>query len=102
MPRLPEPIARFAPLAACLGLAGCVATTPHWDAHFGEAVTTTAYQQRRDPNASVANADRPVDGLEGRTARETMDRYYRSFSEPPQPYSVFTIGVGTGSPGGGR
>ena len=94
-------IATLPSLLAALGVTGCVATTPHWDAHFGEAATILAVEQTRDAGATAANADRPVDGIEGRSARETMDRYYKSFSEPPKPYSVFTIGVGTAAPGGG-
>lgn len=79
--------------AACL-LSACVSTTPQWDANFGNTVRTAFAQQIINPDASQ-NPD-PVSGMDGRAARETMDRYQKSFKEPaPQP-NVFTIGVGGG------
>lgn len=79
--------------AACL-LSACALTTPEWDANFGNSVRTAFAQQIINPDASQ-NPD-PVSGMDGRAARETMDRYQKSFSAPkPQP-NVFTIGVGGG------
>ena len=77
--------------AACL-LSACAQTTPQWDANFGNSVRTAFAQQIINPDASQ-NPD-PVSGMDGRAARETMDRYQKSFTEPkPQP-NIFTIGVG--------
>lgn len=101
MNRLSTTPTALAALVASLGLTACAATTPHWDARFGEATKTLMAQQTRDPQATDLNEDRLVDGIEGRSARETMDRYYKSFSEPPRPYSVLTIGVGTAGQGAG-
>lgn len=79
--------------AACL-LSACAPTTPQWDANFGNSVRTAFEQQIINPDASK-NPD-PVSGMDGRAARETMDRYQKSFSEPaPQP-NIFAIGVGGG------
>lgn len=77
----------------CL-LSACAQTTPQWDANFGNSVRAAFAQQIINPDASQ-NPD-PVSGMDGRAARETMDRYQKSFSAPkPQP-NIFTIGVGGG------
>jgi hypothetical protein len=79
-------------LAAAGLLSACAPTTPQFDANFGNAVRTAIAQQTLNPDAS-GNAD-PVSGMDGRAAREAVDRYQKSFSQPePQP-SVFTIGIG--------
>lgn len=88
-------------LALALALGGCVPTTPQLDAESGYATRSLLAQQVRNPEASEANAGRPVDGVDGRAARESMDRYYKSFGEPPKTYNVLTIGV-AGGQGGGR
>lgn len=87
------PLKLLAASAACL-LSACAPTTPQWDANFGNSVRTAFAQQIINPDASQ-NPD-PVTGMDGRAARETIDRYQKSFSEPaPQP-NIFTIGVGGG------
>ena len=85
-----------------LWLNGCVPTTPHWDEQFGYSTQALLAQQLRNPDASQANADRPVDGIDGRAARGAMDRYPKSYAPAePQPYNVITLGVG-GAQGGSR
>lgn len=81
-------------------LTGCVPATPRLDARFSDATRTLNAEQVLDPDASQRNATRPVSGVEGRAARETMDRYYRSFSQPQRASSGLTINVG-GAGGGG-
>jgi hypothetical protein len=95
---------RHAVVTAVLGVAvaGCVPTTPRLDARFGESVAIMRAQQTRDPDASSRNADRPVDGIEARAARETMDRYYKSFADPEKPTGSLIINVGTGESATGR
>lgn len=88
-------------LCAAAPMAACVAPTPVLDARFGESVTIMQAQQTRDPDASRRNEDRPVDGMEGRAARETMDRYYKSFSERNQPGNALTINIGSGGTSSG-
>lgn len=85
---------------ACLVLSACAPTTPTFDRHFGETVTTLRAQQVRNPDAPLANRDKSVDGLDGPAVREAMDRYYESFAEPPVPVNPFLIGVGTGASNG--
>jgi hypothetical protein len=86
---------------AALTLAGCASTTPNLDAHFGEAVMAARAQQTINPRASL-NTD-PVNGLDGRAAREAMLRYYDSYRTPPPSFNVINIGGGItgGSSGAG-
>lgn len=79
---------------AC-ALAGCMATTPVYDAHFGEAVRTVRAMQILDPTASMHTE--PVKGVDGRAATAAMDRYNAQFSKPTADVSAFKVGVGTGS-----
>lgn len=84
-----------------LALAGCAPTTPVFDRHFGESARVLHAQQTRDPAAPEANRDRPVDGLDGRAAKQAIDRYQKSFGEPPRAANPFLIGVGSGTESGG-
>lgn len=82
-------------IAAALSVVGtlsaCVSTTPQWDQKFGETVNMAIAQQTLNPDAS--RNTNPVSGIDGRAAREAVDRYQKSFGKPePQP-NVFTIGV---------
>lgn len=80
-------------VAAAMSLAGCAwSPTPYYDQHFGEAVRTAKAQQTIDPEAS-ANPD-PVAGINGRAAKESMDRYHDSFKSPPKTFNVINIGGG--------
>lgn len=86
--------------AACAGLvvsamlSACASTTPQWDEQFGETVNMAVAQQTLNPDAS--HNTNPVSGIDGRAAREAVDRYHKSFGKPePQP-NVFTIGVSSG------
>lgn len=77
-----------------LAVAAC-STSPAFDRSFGESARLATFQQTRDPSATERNGDRPVDGIEARAASKTMDRYYKSFAEPPPPVNVFNIGLGS-------
>lgn len=72
-------------------LAACAATTPRWDAHFGDATRIALAQQIIAP-AAARNAD-PVAGIDGRAAAQAQLRYQKSFAEPAQS-SGDTIGAG--------
>jgi hypothetical protein len=81
----------LAVIGALVGLAACAPTTPTFDHQFGKAVRTLHAQQVRDPDAPIANRDRLVDGLDGRTASEAISRYHKS-SGSPDPAPAFRDG----------
>lgn len=82
-------------------LVSCATKTPYLDDHFGEAVNAAKAQQTINPEASL-NTD-PVNGIDGQAADAAVDRYHKSFVQPPPTGNVFTIGVGgsSGSSSGG-
>lgn len=88
-----RPIANMLFAAAALTLAGCASTdTPRLDSHFGEAVLAARAQQTINPDAG-----RRTDlgtGIDGRAAREAMERYHDSFKSPPPSFNVINIGGG--------
>lgn len=77
-----------------VGLAGCMSTSPAWDARFGEAARMAAAQQLINPDAS-RNAD-PVAGMDGKAAQAAIGEYGKSFAQPPSQPDVLMIGVGSG------
>ena len=85
--------------ALCAGLsvalAGCLSSTPHWDATFGDSVNQLKEMQTLNPQASQ-NTD-PVAGIDGAAATAAQKSYTKSFTAPPPPVNNFTIGVGTSS-----
>jgi len=80
-------------------LAGCVSQTPVVDSQFGAAVVAARAQQTINPDASRSTAS--IAGMDGRSAKQALDRYHDSFKAPPAAANIFNIGVGTDS-GGGR
>lgn len=81
-------------LMACL--AGCAtSSTPQLDNTFGDAVNAAKAQQTLNPDASQNTQS--VDGMDGKAANATIDRYHQSFEKPPATGNVFNIGVGGGS-----
>lgn len=76
-------------------LVGCATNTPMLDEHFGEAVNAAKAQQIINPDAPL-NAD-PVAGVDGQAANAAVDRYHKSFVQPPATTNVFNIGVGSAS-----
>lgn len=94
MGKLKHPAHGLCAAATLAMLAGCAMTTPVWDAAFGTSVKTATAQQTLNPDAS-RNGEQ-VSGMDGRSAREAVNRYQKSFVEKePQP-NVFTIGVSSG------
>lgn len=90
------PAMRISTAVAVILMAGCVSSSPSFDDQFGQSVPTLRAQQIANPQAAIENQERAVTGMDGRAAREAVDRYYKSFREPPAPTNVFTIGVGAG------
>jgi len=76
------------------GLVGCVNPAPVVDDNFGNAVNAAKAQQIINPDASL-NTD-PVAGVDGQAADAAMNRYHRSFVQPPITPNVFNIGVSSG------
>lgn len=66
-------------LAGLIGavLAGCTLGTGPLTQSFGQAQTMAKTSQRLNPEAS-ANLE-PVEGLNGEAAKQTLEKYYRSF-----------------------
>lgn len=85
---------RFAFAGLFLVLAGCATRTPYYDQKFGEAETMAKAHQIINPDASLNR--NPVNGMDGKAAAAAIDRYHKSFENPPPPVNVFTIGVGSG------
>lgn len=88
-------------LIASVAMAGCATTarTPILDEHFGEAVNAAKAQQTINPDASM-NTD-PVAGVGGQAADAAVDRYHKSFVQPPITPNVFNIGIGSSGSGAG-
>lgn len=85
-------------LAALLA-AGCAENRYREEEGFGDAVRAAKARQIINLDAS-RNTARP-DGMDGTSAKATVDRYQKSYESPPPPVNVFTIGVSgtTGSTG---
>ena len=79
-----------APVLAAL--TGCVDPTPRLDSEFGYAVNAAKAQQTINPDAAK-NPD-PVAGIDGTSARHTIDLYHKSFEAPPPTTNVININVG--------
>ncbi|MDO9151915.1 MAG: hypothetical protein Q7U33_11090 [Methylotenera sp.] len=84
---------------ASVAIAGCATKTPILDDHFGEAVNAAKAQQTINPDASM-NTD-PVAGVGGQAADAAVDRYHKSFTQPPVTPNVFNIGIGSSGSGAG-
>ena len=76
---------------ACQALTACMTTTPIWDKHFGEAVTSVKQAQVINPDAPAGLP--AVDGYDGKAAVAAMTNYERSMTR--------TSGAGSGGGGFG-
>jgi hypothetical protein len=86
---------RFIIIAAALyQLTGCAPVAPNLDNNFGNSLNALKAYQTINPEASANTANPDMDG---RAAKEAIDRYYKSFSAPAPHQNVFTIGVGRGA-----
>nr|WP_269143668.1 hypothetical protein [Massilia phyllostachyos] len=73
-------------------LAGCVNTTPRWDAQFGAATRANLAVQVLDPAAG--RNQNPTLGVDGRAAKGAHDRYQRSFAQPESAPPPLVINAG--------
>ncbi|TKC92599.1 hypothetical protein FAZ69_02715 [Trinickia terrae] len=82
-------------IGACFALNGCLSSTPHWDQTFGDSIHQVTAMQVLNPQAG--QNDDPVNGIDGSAANSLMANYDKSFTAPPPPMNMFTIGVGAPS-----
>jgi len=84
-------------ILACQALTACMTTTPNWDKHFGEAVTSVKQAQVINPDAPAGLP--AIDGYDGKAAVAAMTNYERSMTR----YSGggASGGFGVGFSGGG-
>jgi hypothetical protein len=73
-------ICRMTCCALLAALAGC-ATSPNYDARFGDAVREARSAMTINPNP--APSPDQAAGIDGQAARLAIGRYHDSFKEPP-------------------
>ncbi|SOY86960.1 putative transmembrane lipoprotein [Cupriavidus taiwanensis] len=84
---------------ACLGLSGCMTTTPVWDGQRGVALATVTQMQIINPDAPAGLPT--VTGTDGKTAVAAMRNFDRSLSNGQQGGAPsMTIDFGAGGYGG--
>lgn len=81
-------------IPAAVILAACAPVSPNLDKSFGSSLAAIKSAQTLNPAASENTANPMMDG---RAAKETHDRYVKSYAAPTPHQNVFTIGVASGS-----
>jgi hypothetical protein len=76
--------------AGCASTGGSGATTPHYDARFGEAVRQARALQTLNP-AAGQHAD-PVSGIDGPAAASALENYREGFRAPSRTFEVLDLG----------
>jgi hypothetical protein len=75
-------------------LGGCATEpAPYLESRLGEAVRAARVQQTIDLDASK-NTD-PVAGMDGTSAKTSIERYYKSFEAPPPTFTIINVGGST-------
>ena len=72
--------------------AACVSPSPYLDSQFGAATELNKAMQTRDPDA--ASKHPAPDGMDGVAANDTIDRYQKTYRDPPPQQNILTIGIG--------
>lgn len=73
-------------------LASCaVSPTPNYDKRFGDALR----QGRQAQTLNTQPSTNPITGMDGKSAKEAVERYVNTSKSPPPPVNVINIG-GTG------
>jgi hypothetical protein len=67
--------------------------SPRVDCTFGDAVNVAVARQVMDKEAAIKNANKDAAGMDGVAAKESLDRYLKSFRTPDPAPNVFSIGV---------
>lgn len=78
-------------LVLMLALAtGCAPVTPRYDARFGDAVREARSKMTINPDAGKTQD--PVNGMDGKAARDAITLYQGTFKAPPPVVNVINIG----------
>lgn len=88
----------FGLVGAITLVGGCTPMAPRMDSKFGDAMNIAKAQQTINPDAS---ANRNVTRMDGQAAKAVFDNYEKGYKTPVKESSIFTIGIGGGSSGGG-
>jgi hypothetical protein len=92
MMRIEVAMSSAALVTALLG--GCATEpAPYLESRLGEAVRAARVQQTIDLDASK-NTD-PVAGMDGTSAKTSIERYYKSFDAPPPTFTIINVGGST-------
>jgi PBP1b-binding outer membrane lipoprotein LpoB len=92
MMRIEVAMSSAAMVTALLG--GCATEpAPYLESRLGEAVRAARVQQTIDLDASK-NTD-PVAGMDGTSAKTSIERYYKSFEAPPPTFTIINVGGST-------
>ncbi|MDB5908445.1 MAG: hypothetical protein JWP34_2559 [Massilia sp.] len=75
---------------AVLALLGGCATSPNYDARFGDAVREARSAMTINPNP--APSPDQAAGIDGQAGLEALTRYHESFKAPPPVVNVINIG----------
>ena len=81
-------------IAAILS-AGCVGYPSGVNDRLGQAVRLAQAQQVIDTDAPLR--ERPSASSDGQAAKSSIDRYQKSFDNPPPPANPLSIGLGGGT-----
>ena len=74
---------------------GCATEpAPYLENRLGDAVRAARVQQTIDLDASK-NTD-PVSGMDGASAKTSIERYYKSFDAPPPTFTIINVGGSSG------
>ena len=82
----------LAGLASLVGLAGCASDSPRLDAQWGLSTRQAHTLQTAYPDATATRRD-PI-STDAVATGLAIQRYQRSFENPPPPVHVLQLGVG--------
>lgn len=81
--------------ALFIQLTACVQTAPRTEREHGQATRATLRAQIINPEAG--NNPDTVTGINGQVARDAIQTYQKSFSDPAPANNDFSIAVGNGN-----
>lgn len=84
---------KLLPVLPVVLLAACASPTPNYDTRFGDAVREARARQTLNPNAAGAPV---LTGMDGKSARDAITLYGKTFQAPPPVVNVINIGGSVG------